>query len=114
MAVTTDVGDANDIHPTRKEPVGQRLALAARALAYGEKIEYSGPLYQSMQDSPLRHSAQTSIDAGSASHAILPVTGLLGFRAESEHPLPPKGGRCSSQDRTKALAHARLPASFQR
>ena len=49
MAVTTDVGNAKDIHPTRKEPVGQRLALAARALAYGEKIEYSGPLYQSMK-----------------------------------------------------------------
>lgn len=49
MAVTTDVGNATDIHPTQKEPVGQRLALAARALAYGEKIEYSGPLYQSMK-----------------------------------------------------------------
>lgn len=49
MAVTTDVGQADDIHPTRKEPVGQRLALAARALAYGEKVEYSGPLYQSMK-----------------------------------------------------------------
>jgi sialate O-acetylesterase len=48
MAVTTDVGNATDIHPTSKEPVGQRLALAARALAYGEKLEYSGPLYQSM------------------------------------------------------------------
>lgn len=49
MAVTTDVGDANDIHPKRKEPVGHRLSLAARALAYGEKIEYSGPLYESMK-----------------------------------------------------------------
>jgi sialate O-acetylesterase len=49
MAVTTDVGDANDIHPARKGPVGARLALAARALAYGEKIEYSGPLYHSMK-----------------------------------------------------------------
>jgi sialate O-acetylesterase len=49
MAVTTDVGNANDIHPTQKEPVGQRLALAARALTYGEKIEYSGPLYDSME-----------------------------------------------------------------
>jgi sialate O-acetylesterase len=48
MVVTTDVGDATNIHPARKEPVGQRLALAARALAYGEKIEYSGPLYQAM------------------------------------------------------------------
>ncbi len=49
MAVTADVGDLSNIHPTRKEPVGKRLALAARALAYEEKIEYSGPVYQSMK-----------------------------------------------------------------
>lgn len=49
MAVITDVGDENDIHPTKKEPVGARLALAARDIAYGEKIEYSGPLYHSMK-----------------------------------------------------------------
>jgi sialate O-acetylesterase len=49
MAVIIDHGDAKDIHPAEKEPVGQRLALAARALAYGEKIEYSGPLYKSMK-----------------------------------------------------------------
>ncbi|MGH7172291.1 MAG: sialate O-acetylesterase, partial [Gemmataceae bacterium] len=48
MAVITDVGDAKDIHPRKKEPVGARLALAARAIAYGEKIEYSGPIYKSM------------------------------------------------------------------
>jgi sialate O-acetylesterase len=48
MAVTLDCGDANDIHPARKQPVGARLALAARALAYGEIIEYSGPVFQSM------------------------------------------------------------------
>jgi sialate O-acetylesterase len=49
MAVTIDVGDANNIHPARKAPVGARLALGARALAYGEKIEYSGPLFSSLK-----------------------------------------------------------------
>ncbi len=48
MAVITDVGDLFDIHPQNKEPVGQRLALAARAMVYGQKIEYSGPVYKEM------------------------------------------------------------------
>ncbi|MGI8785908.1 MAG: sialate O-acetylesterase [Acidobacteriota bacterium] len=49
LAVITDVGEENDIHPTKKAPVGARLALAARAIAYGEKVEYSGPVYKSMK-----------------------------------------------------------------
>jgi sialate O-acetylesterase len=49
MAVTIDCGDAADIHPAHKQPMGARLALAARALAYGEKLEYSGPVFQSMR-----------------------------------------------------------------
>ncbi len=49
MAVITDVGDRKDIHPRKKGPVGHRLALAARALAYGEKITYSGPLYNGLR-----------------------------------------------------------------
>lgn len=47
MAVITDYGDPKDIHPKQKEPVGARLALAARALAYGQKVVYSGPVYKS-------------------------------------------------------------------
>jgi len=46
MVVTTDIGDAIDIHPANKGPVGARLALAARVLAYGESIEYSGPVIE--------------------------------------------------------------------
>lgn len=49
MAVITDVGEENDIHPRRKEPVGARLALAARKVTYGEKIVHAGPEYRSMK-----------------------------------------------------------------
>jgi sialate O-acetylesterase len=49
MAVITDVGDERDIHPKKKEPVGARLALAARAIAYGEDITYSGPAFKSVK-----------------------------------------------------------------
>jgi sialate O-acetylesterase len=48
MAVITDVGEENDIHPKKKEPVGHRLELAALALAYGKPVEYSGPAFKSM------------------------------------------------------------------
>lgn len=48
-AVITDVGEEDDIHPKKKKPVGDRLAIAARALAYGEKTEYSGPVYKCME-----------------------------------------------------------------
>lgn len=48
MAVAIDLGEWNDIHPDRKKEVGERLALAAESVAYGEKgVVYSGPLYQS-------------------------------------------------------------------
>lgn len=49
MAVITDHGDANDIHPREKEPVGQRLELGARALAYGQNIEYLGPIFKGVR-----------------------------------------------------------------
>jgi len=48
MAVTIDTGEAGDIHPTDKEDVGHRLALAAKNVAYGEKVEHSGPVYKAM------------------------------------------------------------------
>jgi sialate O-acetylesterase len=46
MAVTIDIGNPDNVHPTDKLDVGLRLARAARALSYGEKIEYSGPLFR--------------------------------------------------------------------
>ena len=47
MAVTLDIGDPDNVHPADKQTVGARLALAARALVYGEpQLTYSGPLFR--------------------------------------------------------------------
>jgi sialate O-acetylesterase len=48
MAVTTDVGDALDIHPKDKQTVGNRLALAALKVAYQQDLIFTGPVYKSM------------------------------------------------------------------
>ena len=47
MAVTIDIGEPK-IHPRNKKDVGLRLALAARHVAYGQELVYSGPIYKSM------------------------------------------------------------------
>ena len=49
MAVTTDVGEANDIHPRNKQDVGKRLAAIALNKVYGLATIYSGPSFQSMK-----------------------------------------------------------------
>ena len=43
IAITTDIGEQNDIHPKNKQDVGLRLALSALAQTYGKKVEYLGP-----------------------------------------------------------------------
>lgn len=43
MAVAIDLGDPADIHPRRKRPVGERLARAARAVAYQHQLVAFGP-----------------------------------------------------------------------
>ncbi|HLH36114.1 MAG TPA: sialate O-acetylesterase [Alloacidobacterium sp.] len=46
MAVTVDIGDPENIHPTDKLDVGLRLSYWARAISYGENVEVSGPLFR--------------------------------------------------------------------
>jgi sialate O-acetylesterase len=49
MVVTLDIGNPNDIHPSNKKDVGERLAFWALAKTYNKKVNYSGPVYKSMK-----------------------------------------------------------------
>jgi sialate O-acetylesterase len=46
VAITLDVGEAGDIHPKQKRPVGERLARIALAQLYGQPSETSGPVFE--------------------------------------------------------------------
>jgi sialate O-acetylesterase len=49
MALTIDVGDPANVHPKNKQAVGDRLCRIALAEAYGQNIEFSGPVVESMK-----------------------------------------------------------------
>jgi sialate O-acetylesterase len=48
MAVTIDVGDAKNLHPTNKQDVAKRLVNVALNLAYHQPVEYIGPTLQQL------------------------------------------------------------------
>ena len=82
MAVTIDIGDPRNVHPTDKIDVGQRLALAARKVAYGEAIVFSGPLYR-----------ESAIESAAIRVKFNEIGGGLGigqapWRAEGVEPFP--------------------------
>jgi sialate O-acetylesterase len=49
MAVLLDCGEAADIHPVNKKPVGERLALLALDKIYGRAVKSSGPVYSGLR-----------------------------------------------------------------
>lgn len=49
MAVTTDIGETNDIHPKNKQDVGKRLAAVALHKTYGKNVPYTGPVIKSFK-----------------------------------------------------------------
>ncbi|MFA7345670.1 MAG: hypothetical protein WC003_15330, partial [Terrimicrobiaceae bacterium] len=49
MAVTIDIGEAQNIHPKNKQEVGRRLSLLALSRTYGKKQVDEGPRYQEMK-----------------------------------------------------------------
>jgi sialate O-acetylesterase len=80
MAVTLDVGLANNVHPPDKQTVAARLALGARAVAYGERVQYSGPQFREAT-TELQADGKTALrvwfdDGGGLSFHGKPATGF--------------------------------------
>lgn len=137
MAVAIDIGDSSDIHPGNKQEVGRRLALAALKTAYGEDLEYSGPVYKQMLIEGNRcrlsfeHVAEGLVAKGNKSlegftiagkdrifkdaMAIIDGDQVLVWNEETEHPVAvryawanhPSG--CNLYNRVEKLSY--LPAS---
>ncbi len=76
MVVATDVGDADDIHPRRKRPVGERLAALALRQVYGRTgVVASGPRYRSLQHGADGRIALRFDEPGNAQDGGLAVRG---------------------------------------
>lgn len=93
MAVTLDIGEADNIHPANKQDVGYRLALTAMAKVYGWDVEYSGPMLRSVKKMDGR--IQLTMD-----HA---VDGLSTSDGQ-----PPRGFEIASADGPYVWAQARI------
>jgi sialate O-acetylesterase len=88
MAVTIDIGASHDIHPTNKQDVGHRLALAARAIAYKESVVYSGPIFRQLTIEG--HQARAWFDHAGSGLAVKGEGTVAGFTvAGSDHHFVP-------------------------
>jgi sialate O-acetylesterase len=103
IAITTDVGEADDIHPKDKQTVGDRLALWALGTTYGQGIEYSGPLLSFSQ-----YRTRTTNDAGKVNpgRMMINFTHADGLKSSDGKAL--RGFAVADEDRKFYLADARI------
>ncbi len=132
MAVTIDVGDADDIHPKNKQAVGERLARAARATVYGQDIIYAGPRYRGMrvegdrirlsfdhvggglvaQAGPLRRFAIAGADRNFRwAHAVIDGDTVVVHHPEVPNPLAVRYAWSTNPEGCNLYNRAGLPAS---
>ena len=93
LAVTLDIGQAEDVHYKNKQEAGRRAALAALHAAYGRSLVYSGPVYKSM-----------TVENGKV-RLRFDCTGS-GLASRNGEPL--KGFALSGEDRKFVWAEARI------
>ena len=96
MAVTLDIGDSANVHPADKQTVGARLALAARAVVYGEPVIFRSPLFREVT-TELRPDGTTALRVWFDSAEKL-----------SSHGKPVAGFEIAGDDRHYVPADARI------
>jgi sialate O-acetylesterase len=104
IAITTDVGEAKDIHPKDKQSVGRRLALWALGTTYGQDIVYSGPLMSFFQ-----YRAGNVVD-GKLRPGRMMVNFLHADGLKSSDDEPLRGFAVADEDRVFYEAQARIDA----
>lgn len=75
LAITIDNDEPDNLHPTNKRPVGERLALIAEANVYGLPVESSGPVFASVAHDGAGLRVQFTHAAGLNARAT-PLTGF--------------------------------------
>jgi sialate O-acetylesterase len=87
MAAAIDAGETWDIHPPRKAVLGERLALSALRVTYGENMVHSGPVFREItvtgKDAVLRFD---SVGTGLASRDGGPLGGFAVFDGQKQYP----------------------------
>lgn len=105
MAVTIDIGDPNDVHPKDKLHVAQRLALVARHVIYGQTLDWSGPMFESLTIQGAEAHVRLNHAEGGLSIAAPPWQPAGAARVLTDEPT---GFVVAGEDHVFHPAHARL------
>ena len=76
MAVTIDIGDAKNLHPTNKQDIAKRLVSVALNMAYKQPVEYIGPTFRQLVNEGSQLRIYYSHADGLAAKGGSPLTGF--------------------------------------
>jgi sialate O-acetylesterase len=109
MAVAADIGDTEHAHPRNKQEVGRRLSLAAEAIAYDQKVEYTGPSIKSFR---ANHGTMRVAFTHAAGGLVVRGPSLVGFEvAGSDQQFFPADAHIAGNDVVLSSAQVSQPVA---
>ena len=83
MAVSSDLGDPRDVHPRKKKPVGERLALQALEKHYGHPLRADGPRLQDFRLDVRELTQPLAVRYGWEPYSLANLTDVRGLPAST-------------------------------